>query len=649
MKGRIIPMKKIVRRKVARVLMFLILTTVLLVNIRTANTYAQTVEETGVITDYNSDYYDSCDEFMGDDSAHFIVDDGNLVLEGNDSEEETIPRFETVKEAGAYLRACMVNRSGMVEFIFANVEGYSGSEGFTVIKSETFIETDSPKEGDYLYWNYAGLQGTFDVLENGIKYTLRPSYLSTAKQEAEIDEKVKSLLENEFAGWETQDEFTRVKNVYKWVTYNFTFVAGSDRHSTYSGIIERETVCQGFSSTIYRLLREMNISCRIIANDDHGWNIVKIGDYYYNIDSTWDVNTKESEWSNFLLCNSNFELGQMHNRGNRFSTDEFNQMYPMAEDDYQWEPQTDVVCIEYKTHVQSHGWQGWKLDGATSGTVGVGKRLEAITMHLTDEEYLDIDVEYMSHIQSKGWESDWKTSDSISGTEGKSKRLEAIKIRLTGNDSNDYDVFYRVHVQTFGWLGWAKNGECAGTTGISKRLEGIEIIVLPKGELPEGMIGYSYISYGKNTLLDENREKEISYSSHVQSYGWQKSISDGSISGTFGEGKRLEAFKIALGDIDCEGGVTYRSYVEGIGWENQWKYDDSISGTEGQARAIYAMQIKLYGDAEEKYDVYYRVHIQTYGWLEWVKNGETAGLENAEKRVEAMQIVLIPKNLEGPK
>jgi len=65
-------MKKIVRRKVARVLMFLILTTVLLVNIRTANVYAQTSDEAGVITDYNSDYYDSCDEFMGDDSAHLL-------------------------------------------------------------------------------------------------------------------------------------------------------------------------------------------------------------------------------------------------------------------------------------------------------------------------------------------------------------------------------------------------------------------------------------------------------------------------------------------------------------------------------------------------------------------------------------------------
>ena len=38
------------------------------------------------------------------------------------------------------------------------------------------------------------------------------------------------------------------------------------------------------------------------------------------------------------------------------------------------------------------------------------------------------------------------------------------------------------------------------------------------------------------------------------------------------------------------------------------------------------------------YDVYYRVHVQTYGWLGWVKNGDKAGTEGMAKRTEAIQI-----------
>ena len=38
--------------------------------------------------------------------------------------------------------------------------------------------------------------------------------------------------------------------------------------------------------------------------------------------------------------------------------------------------------IEYQTHVQSIGWQGWKRDGQIAGTTGQKKRLEAIQIRL---------------------------------------------------------------------------------------------------------------------------------------------------------------------------------------------------------------------------------------------------------------------------
>ena len=47
-----------------------------------------------------------------------------------------------------------------------------------------------------------------------------------------------------------------------------------------------------------------------------------------------------------------------------------------------------------------------------------------------------------------------------------------------------YDVYYRVHAQNVGWMGWAKNGEEAGTAGHSFRLEGIQIVLVKKGQNP---------------------------------------------------------------------------------------------------------------------------------------------------------------------
>lgn len=76
--------------------------------------------------------------------------------------------------------------------------------------------------------------------------------------------------------------------------------------------------------------------------------------------------------------------------------------------------------------------------------------------------------------------------------------------------------------------------------------------------------------------------------------------------------------------------------------------DGKIAGTVGQARAIEAVSIRLTGNLQAKYDVYYRVHVQDYGWLGWTKNGADAGSEGLAKRVEAVSIRLIPKGEKAP-
>ena len=45
---------------------------------------------------------------------------------------------------------------------------------------------------------------------------------------------------------------------------------------------------------------------------------------------------------------------------------------------------------------------------------------------------------------------------------------------------------------------------------------------------------------------------------------------------------------------------------------------------------------------------YYRTHVQTYGWLDWAKNGEIAGSTDASKRMEALQIKLVKKGGAAP-
>lgn len=137
----------------------------------------------------------------------------------------------------------------------------------------------------------------------------------------------------------------------------------------------------------------------------------------------------------------------------------------------------------------------------------------------------------------------------------------------------------------------------------------------------------------------------ISYQTHVQDYGWQSWKSNGEVSGTVGQSKRLEGINIKLSNIN--GSVEYKTHVQDIGWQD-WKSNGQMSGTTGQSKRLEAIKVKLSGEAANQYDVYYRVHAQDYGWLDWAKNGESAGTEGYSKRLEGIQIVLVKKGESAP-
>ena len=118
------------------------------------------------------------------------------------------------------------------------------------------------------------------------------------------------------------------------------------------------------------------------------------------------------------------------------------------------------------------------------------------------------------------------------------------------------------------------------------------------------------------------------------------------ISGTTGQSKRMEAIRIMLDtdNLAIPGSIEYRSHIQNIGWEKEWKKDGALSGTTGKGLRLEAIQIRLTNDLANIYDVFYRVHCQSYGWLDWTSNGKSAGTVGKFKAVEAIQIALIPKN-----
>ncbi len=334
---------------------------------------------------------------------------------------------------------------------------------------------------------------------------------------------------------------------------------------------------------------------------------------------------------------------------------------PTPENPTPQNPIVKPVTVSYSTHIQSYGWnKSAAKNGAVAGTTGKAKRLEAIKISVEGNE--DLGIQYTTHCQGYGW-LNWSSNGEISGTTCEAKRLEAIKIQLTGADRDKYDVYYRVHAQGYGWMNWAKNGEAAGTAGLAKRLEAIQVVVVKKGEsVPDKFEGVTasekkaYMASAAATAatVEGSDRAHVQYRSHLQTYGWQNWKNDGDISGTTGKAKRLESLKLELKNKDYTGGICYNAHVQTIGWQADpnksatWKKDGEFCGTTGNAKRLEAIQIELYGEMAEHYDIYYRVHSQTYGWMKWAKNGEMSGTTGQHKRIEGIQVVLVKKGEQAP-
>ncbi|WP_051910455.1 hypothetical protein [Carnobacterium pleistocenium] len=367
---------------------------------------------------------------------------------------------------------------------------------------------------------------------------------------------------------------------------------------------------------------------------------------YFNIDMVYNSKTDRYEAS-FLIDDESY-IGSW--RITSISAKDSNQNYMQWFNGVFWQENgpdltagefevitnTEKAAVSYLTHVQSKGWMDKVADGALSGTKGESKRMEAVK--ITVDNNPDLGITYSTHVEKNGW-MNWVSDGTLSGTSGEAKRLEAIKIKLTGTDAEKYDVYYRVHAEKNGWLGWAKNGEEAGTEGYSRRLEAIEIVIVEKGAAAPGSTAKPF----------DKKEKvpTVSYTTHVQSIGWQAWVKDGTMAGTSGKAKRLEGIKINLENLTVSGNIQYKTHVQSYGWQG-WSTNGSLSGTSGKAKRLEAVQIQLTGEMAKKYDVYYRVHAQSYGWLGWAKNGESSGTEGKAKRLEGVEIKLVEKGEQAP-
>ena len=210
--------------------------------------------------------------------------------------------------------------------------------------------TGRPDEGDYLFYHLksytsgCGLRADEAGADIVLLYTF--TYLSDAAEEAAVEERLRNVTAG--LGLEGMTEAGKARAIYRWITENVTFDEWDERmaYTAYGALIHGRAVCQGFANLFYRMALTAGLDARIVSgtgmnggpgsdsSGPHAWNIVRIGDVYYNLDSAWDAGRASWHW--FLLGSDSFDGEHIAENTERldYTSPAFRAAYPVPARDY---------------------------------------------------------------------------------------------------------------------------------------------------------------------------------------------------------------------------------------------------------------------------------------------------------------------------
>ena len=250
--------------------------------------------------------------------------------------------FSDYDSAVLYLRKQMVSRETEINLNFPESWFTSHKDGlywdllYDAMKCD---ESSTGQEGDALLYGYAGCNVSYSTA-GYIKYTM--SYHSNAEQEAKLTEAVAvAMTKLQLNGL---SEAKKIIKIHDYICNNVDYAYNSTEeqiYTAYGALCTGKAVCQGYAVLFYRLCKEAGLSVRIISGTGnggaHGWNIVRIGSKYYNVDCTWDGQDADT-YNEYLLkseadfrdhTRESWKVADSHYLD--YTSAEFNTQYPMTE------------------------------------------------------------------------------------------------------------------------------------------------------------------------------------------------------------------------------------------------------------------------------------------------------------------------------
>ncbi|MDR2531557.1 MAG: hypothetical protein LBC82_01800 [Oscillospiraceae bacterium] len=148
------------------------------------------------------------------------------------------------------------------------------------------------------------------------------SPLVSKEMQLRIDIKVKEMLSSivKINVADSEKEKHIYTKLIQAVKYNNRNLSNQNANNNIVGpLLNRLAVCEGYAKAFKYLCNSVNIPCVVVCgsaktppfdnSENHAWNIVKIDDAFYHVDSTWDSILDESDFFDYFnlsdreICN----------------------------------------------------------------------------------------------------------------------------------------------------------------------------------------------------------------------------------------------------------------------------------------------------------------------------------------------------------
>ncbi len=199
---------------------------------------------------------------------------------------------ETEVSPGFYYQSLTEDQKTVYKEIF---QGVRDQQEFIYVHSP-----DSDEIGDvfhFLLYDHPELfwcTGEMQLINYDTYSTLRPSYTYQGEEWQQKKAEVESAAAACLAGVSMDaPEYDKVRYVYEYIIRTVDYnMEAPDNQNIYSALVNKASVCAGYSRAAQYLLQKLGIECiyaigTIPQQGPHAWNIVKCNGQYYQMDVTF--------------------------------------------------------------------------------------------------------------------------------------------------------------------------------------------------------------------------------------------------------------------------------------------------------------------------------------------------------------------------